>query len=29
MIKDAGVECLADLAGPDDDGLAPVPAVAP
>jgi hypothetical protein len=29
MIKDAGVSCLADLAGPDDDGLAPVAAVAP
>ena len=27
MIKDAGVTCLADLAGPDDDGPAPVQAV--
>lgn len=27
MIKDAGATCLADLAGPDDDGPAPVPAV--
>jgi hypothetical protein len=29
MIKDAGVICLADLAGPDDDGAAPVPSVIP
>ena len=29
MIKDASAECLADLAGPDDDGPAPVPSVIP